>query len=55
MPLAKGSSNRVRSENVAEMIDSGMPKDQAIAAGYRNQRDAKRKSKRSSTRRSKRA
>lgn len=32
MPLAKGKSKAVISRNISEMIDSGHPKDQAIAA-----------------------
>ncbi len=36
MPLIPGSSNAVISENIAEMIRAGHPRDQAIAAAYRN-------------------
>ncbi len=32
MPLKKGSSKSVVSENIREMIKSGKPRDQAIAA-----------------------
>jgi hypothetical protein len=32
VPLKKGSSQRVVSENIKEMIASGRPRDQAIAA-----------------------
>ena len=32
MPLKKGSSRAVVSENIREMIKSGHPKDQAVAA-----------------------
>lgn len=49
MPLKKGSSRKVISENIAEMIRSGHPRAQAIAAamhsagkGY-GQRNRKRK------------
>lgn len=35
MPLEKGSSQSVISSNIAEMIKSGHPRDQAIAAAYR--------------------
>jgi hypothetical protein len=36
MPLKPGSSDAVISENIAEMIRAGHPRDQAIAAAYRN-------------------
>lgn len=35
MPLREGSSDEVISHNIAEMINSGHPRDQAIAAAYR--------------------
>lgn len=38
MPLIKSSSDAARSENIAEMIRAGHPRDQAIAASYDNQR-----------------
>lgn len=41
MPLIKSSSDKARSENIGEMIKSGHPKDQAIAAAYSVQRKAK--------------
>lgn len=31
MPLKKGKSKKVISENIAELIRSGRPKDQAVA------------------------
>jgi hypothetical protein len=37
MPLFKGKSNAIRSQNIAEMIKAGHPEDQAIAAAYRQQ------------------
>jgi hypothetical protein len=40
MPLHWGTSAKVREENIAEMIDSGMPPKQAVAAGYRKQRES---------------
>ncbi len=42
MPLIKSSSDKARSENIAEMIRSGHPPKQAMAAAYANQREAKR-------------
>ena len=42
MPLKKGKSNKTRSSNIAEMIRSGHPKKQAVAASYRKQRESKR-------------
>ena len=36
MPLKKGSSQAVISTNISEMIKSGHPKDQAIAAAMRS-------------------
>ena len=41
MPLIKSSSDKARSENIGEMIKSGHPRDQAIAAAYSVQREAK--------------
>lgn len=37
-PLKKGTSNKTREENVKEMIASGRPPNQAVAAAYRQQR-----------------
>lgn len=45
MPLKPGKGKRVRNENIREMIDSGMPPQQAVAAGYRKQRESKGKQK----------
>jgi hypothetical protein len=42
MPLIKSSSNKARSENIREMIESGHPPKQAEAAAYENQREAAR-------------
>lgn len=41
MPLKEGSSDEVISENIAEMINNGHPRDQAIAAAYRKAGRAK--------------
>lgn len=38
MPLKKGSSKKVVSENVREMMDAGHPKEQAVAASMQNAR-----------------
>lgn len=43
MPLRAGSSAATRSANIAEMIRAGHPRNQAIAAAYRKQRESKRK------------
>lgn len=43
MPLKKGSSDATRSENIAEMIRAGHPRDQAVAAAYRQQRQSKKR------------
>lgn len=43
MPLIKSSSDAARSKNVAEMIRSGHKPDQAVAAAYSTQREARRK------------
>jgi len=34
MPLKKGRSKKIISENIAELIRSGYPKDQAVAIAY---------------------
>lgn len=43
MPLTKSSSNAARSRNIAEMVKSGHPMAQAVAAAYDVQRKAARK------------
>lgn len=48
MPLEKSGSDAARSRNIAEMVRSGRPVKQAVAAAYRNQRKAKRSKRRSS-------
>jgi hypothetical protein len=43
MPLKRGKSNAVISANIREMIKSGHPKDQAIAAALNNAGKSKKK------------
>ena len=45
MPLKKGKSAKVRSENIREMVKAGHPQKQAIAAAYRQQRSSKKNKK----------
>lgn len=56
MPVNPGSSDEARQENIKAEIDTGKyPRDQAIAIGYSEQRQAKkreRKERREPTRRS---
>jgi len=40
MPLKKGKSDKVRSDNIKEMVKSGYPVKQAAAAAYRQQRQS---------------
>lgn len=47
MPLIKSKSDKARSKNIAEMIESGHPRDQSIAAAYSVQRKAKAKGRKS--------
>ena len=47
MPLAKGTSNKTRSDNIAEMRRSGYPRAQAVAAAYSQQRKSRRSNRRS--------
>ena len=41
MPLHKGTSDKTRGENIAEMVRAGHPQDQAVAAAYREQRESR--------------
>jgi hypothetical protein len=41
MPLIESPTERARKKNIEEMIKSGKPPKQAVAAGYRNQRQAR--------------
>lgn len=43
MPLKKGSSRETVSENIREMVDSGHPQKQAVAASLSNARRFKKK------------
>src|SRR5258708_16010630 len=43
MPLVQGSSQKTISSNISEMIDSGHPRDQAIAAAMETARKVKAK------------
>lgn len=45
MPLKKGSSKKVISENIAELIRSGRPKDQAVAIAMKKAGKSKKKGK----------
>ena len=45
MPLKKSSSKKAVSENIREMVKSGYPQKQAVAASLDNQRRAKKKKK----------
>lgn len=41
MPLQRGSSKKIISSNIKEMMDSGYPQKQAIAASLSNARRSK--------------
>jgi len=45
MPLKGGSDQATISQNIAEMIRSGHPRDQAIAASLEKAREGKKKRK----------
>lgn len=45
MPLKTGSSKKVISKNIKEMVHAGFPKDQAAAAAYRKAGKSKGKKK----------
>ena len=43
MPLKKGKTKKVISDNIAELIRSGKPKDQAVAIAYSTAKKPKKK------------
>ena len=45
MPLKRGSSQKVISQNIAELIKSGRKKDQAVAISYDKARKSKKRGK----------
>lgn len=45
MPLKKGKSNKVKSENIAELRRSGYPEKQAIAIAYSKARESNKSKK----------
>jgi hypothetical protein len=45
MPLIKSSSKAARNKNIKAEIDAGKPIKQAVAIGYSEQRQAKKKGK----------
>jgi len=45
MPLQKGSSKKVISKNIAEMVRAGHPQKQAIAAAYAKAGKSRKKNK----------
>ena len=45
MPLKKGKSSKVRSENISELKHAGYPTQQAIAISYSQAGEGKSKSK----------
>ncbi len=48
MPINRGTSNKARNQNIKTEIAAGKPTKQAIAIGYSEQRQAKKKKKRKS-------
>lgn len=45
MPLKKGKSKRIISENIAELQRSGRPQNQALAIAYSEAKEGKKKGK----------
>ena len=51
MPLIKSTSKKARNKNIKAEIEAGKPIKQAVAIGYSVQRQAKKKSSKSSKKR----
>lgn len=49
MPLKKGSSNKVKSDNIKELVKSGRPQKQAVAIAYSKARESLKKHDKKST------
>lgn len=45
MPLKSGNSEKVISENIAEMVKAGHPQKQAIAAAYEKAKESRKEKK----------
>jgi len=43
MPLKKGTSRKVQSENIKELVNSGYKQKQAVAISYAEKRKSKKK------------
>lgn len=44
MPLVRSASDKARSKNIATEVRAGKPQKQAVAIGYSEQREARKKS-----------